>query len=202
MERGSLWVNADPTRLEQVVVNLLNNAVKYSENQGHIWLSAHNEGDFVAITVGDKGIGIPPEQLPYIFELFAQGDRTLARSEGGLGIGLTVVKQLVEMHGGNVAARSDGSGNGSEFTIRLPAAQRPPVPRQIPKTATPAASKKARILIVDDNVDTARSMAMLLSILGHDVLTAYSGPEAIRGCESPPARFRPARYWSSGHGRI
>ena len=127
IDRGNLWVNADPTRLEQVVVNLLNNAAKYSENAGHIWLSARKVGDEVVITVKDKGVGVPPEKLPQMFELFTQGDRSLARSEGGLGIGLTVVKKLVEMHGGSVTATSEGTGKGSEFTIRLPAEARPTI---------------------------------------------------------------------------
>ena len=110
IERGCLWVNADPTRLEQVVVNLLNNAAKYSENGGHIELLAHNDGKEVVIIVRDRGVGIPPEKLPGMFELFVQGDRSLARSEGGLGIGLTVVKKLVEMHGGSIVAKSEGRG--------------------------------------------------------------------------------------------
>ena len=125
IDRGNLWVNADPTRLEQVVTNLLTNAAKYTENGGHIWLTAGHEGADVVITVKDTGVGIPPEKLPEMFELFAQGDRTLARSEGGLGIGLTVVKKLVQMHGGSVTAKSEGIDKGSEFSVRLPAAKRP-----------------------------------------------------------------------------
>ena len=104
---------------------MLNNAAKYSEDLGHIRLSAHNEGDGVVISVRDRGVGIPPEKVPQMFELFAQGDRSLARSEGGLGIGLTVVKKLVEMHDGSITARSEGPGTGSEFTMRLPGAKRP-----------------------------------------------------------------------------
>ena len=123
VDRGNLWVNADPTRLEQVVVNLLNNAAKYSENAGHVRLSAQREGDDIVIRVKDRGVGIPPDKLPAMFELFTQGDRSLARSEGGLGIGLTVVKKLIEMHGGSVTAKSEGLGKGSEFIIRLPAAK-------------------------------------------------------------------------------
>jgi PAS domain S-box-containing protein len=179
IERGNLWANIDPTRLEQVVVNLLNNAAKYSENAGHIRLSARNDAGEVVISIKDRGVGIPPEKLPEMFELFAQGDRSLARSEGGLGIGLTVVKKLVEMHGGTIAATSEGAGKGSEFVIRLPSATRPAEAR--PATPGPAEkpSTKSRILVVDDNFDTARGMSRLLKLIGHEVATAHSGPEAI-----------------------
>ena len=124
IERGRLWVDADPTRLEQVVVNLLNNAAKYSENGGHIWLSASHEASDIAIRVKDAGIGIAPQKLPEIFQLFNQADQASDRSEGGLGIGLTIVQKLVEMHGGQITATSEGLGKGSEFTIHLPAAKR------------------------------------------------------------------------------
>jgi PAS domain S-box-containing protein len=126
LDRGNVWVNADATRLEQIVINLLNNAAKYSANNGHIRLSASHEGDDVAIRIKDAGVGIAPETLPEMFELFAQADRTSARTEGGLGIGLTLVKRLVEMHGGTITADSEGLGKGSEFIVRLPAAQRSP----------------------------------------------------------------------------
>ncbi|WP_435011153.1 ATP-binding protein [Tundrisphaera lichenicola] len=179
IDRKNLWANVDPTRLEQVVVNLLNNAAKYSENTGHVLLSAETQGDELVIAVRDNGVGIPPEKLPQMFELFAQGDRSLARSEGGLGIGLTVVKKLVEMHGGSITAASNGLGKGSEFTIRLPAAKRPVVTRQEAASAEEGKTKKARILVVDDNVDTARGMARLLKLLGHDVAVAHCGHEAI-----------------------
>ena len=125
IDRGHLWVDADPTRLEQVVVNLLNNAAKYSENGGHIRLSAGREGDDIVIRVKDAGIGIAPEKLPEMFQLFNQADHSSARSEGGLGIGLAIVKKLVELHGGTITATSEGLGKGSEFTVRLPAARRP-----------------------------------------------------------------------------
>ena len=174
-----MWVDADPTRLEQVVVNLLNNAAKYSENGGHIRLSARNEAGEVAISVKDRGVGIPAEKLPEMFELFAQGDRSLARSEGGLGVGLTIVKKLVEMHGGTIVARSDGPGKGSEFIIRLPAALKPSGTRPSAMSSEAKIGKKTRILVVDDNVDTARGMTRLLTIIGHEVATAHSGPEAI-----------------------
>ncbi len=155
IDRGNLWIDADPTRIEQVVVNLLNNAAKYSDNAGHIRITARNEGGAVVISVRDRGVGIPAEKLPKMFELFAQGDRSLARSEGGLGIGLTVVKKLIEMHGGTVTAESEGAGKGSEFTIRLPAAIGSATSGTGAGGPSGAAGKKARILVVDDNVDTA-----------------------------------------------
>ena len=179
VRRGTLWMDADPTRLEQVIVNLLNNAAKYSENSGRIRLTAYNEGREVVISVEDKGIGIPPEKLSQMFELFAQGDRSLARSEGGLGIGLTVVKKLVELHGGTVIARSEGPGEGCLFTIRLPSARERAAERSPSSTTTEKAGRRSRILVVDDNVDTARGLSRLLKLLGHDLATAHSGPEAI-----------------------
>jgi PAS domain S-box-containing protein len=188
LDRGNLWVNVDPTRLEQIVVNLLSNAAKFSKHQSHIWLAARRQGREIAITVRDAGIGIPPERLQEIFELFAQGDRSLARSEGGLGIGLTVVKRLVEMHGGSVTAASEGAGKGSEFTVRLPAAERPSTAPQ-PAAGSPSepSGRTSRILVVDDNVDTASGMARLLKLRGHDVAVAHTGPEAIETA----ARHRP-----------
>lgn len=180
IDRGKLWVNVDPTRLEQVLVNLLNNAAKYSEDAGHISLSARKDGRHVVITVLDQGVGIPPEKLPQMFELFAQGDRSLARSEGGLGIGLTVVKKLVELHGGSITAQSEGLGKGSEFTIRLLAATRPVVSRNAVENLDGKPSSKARILVVDDNVDTVRGMARLLKLIGHEVRTAHDGHEALK----------------------
>jgi PAS domain S-box-containing protein len=178
IDRGNLWVHADATRLEQVVVNLLNNAAKYSEDHGRIQLTARSDAGDVMITIADKGVGIPPEQLPHMFELFAQGDRTLARSEGGLGIGLTVVKRLVEMHGGSVTARSEGAGKGSEFAIRLPAAKKPTTASDHVHNH-PVATAGSRILVVDDNVDMTESISRFLTIVGHDVAIAHSGPEAI-----------------------
>ncbi|MHC5536931.1 hybrid sensor histidine kinase/response regulator [Singulisphaera rosea] len=179
IDRGNLWVDGDPTRLEQVVVNLLNNAAKYSENAGHIWLSARVEDVEVVISVRDSGVGIPPERLPEMFELFAQGDRSLARSEGGLGIGLTVVKKLVEMHGGSITAQSEGPGKGSEFVIHLPRVQEPILAGATGNGQKDQVHRKSRILVVDDNVDTARGMARLLKLVGHEVATAHDGHEAI-----------------------
>jgi PAS domain S-box-containing protein len=182
IDSDELWVNADPTRLEQIVVNLLHNAAKYSEDCGHIWLSAGRESGQIVIRVKDEGVGILPEKLPEMFELFAQADRSSARSAGGLGIGLTLAKRLVEMHDGAIAAHSDGSGKGSEFTIRLPAASRPSAPTSLRNTADGPA-KTACILVVDDNADTAVTMARILKRSGHQVVTAQSGPEAIEAAD-------------------
>ncbi len=175
-----LRLDADPMRLEQILVNLLTNAARYTESGGTIWFTAEHEGNEIVIKVRDTGIGIPPEKLPQMFELFAQGDRSLERSEGGLGIGLTLVRSLAEMHGGSVTATSEGPGKGSEFVVRLPAAaartqeiSSPPA-----KTSRPMAHR-ARILIVDDNVDMVRGLVRLLELLGHDVQTAYDGATAI-----------------------
>jgi CheY-like chemotaxis protein len=177
-----LRLEADPTRLEQILVNLLTNAAKYTESGGRIELTARHVGREIVFKVKDNGVGIPPESLSRMFELFAQADRTLARSEGGLGIGLTLVRSLAEMHGGSVTARSEGTGRGSEFAVHLPAAK-----GTGPATASPRPRSKAaerdgrasRILVVDDNTDTARGMSKLLKLLGHEVATAFSGPEAV-----------------------
>jgi PAS domain S-box-containing protein len=173
-----LRLEADPVRLEQVLVNLLSNAAKYTAAGGRIELSAQHAEDQIIFRVTDTGMGIAPETLPHIFDLFAQGERTLARSEGGLGVGLTIVKKLMELHGGSVSARSEGVGQGSEFIVRLPAAERPSPAESIP--ATPTAERPgSRILIVEDNKDLARGMARLLKLLGHKVQLAHDGPEGI-----------------------
>jgi PAS domain S-box-containing protein len=183
-----LPVKGDPTRLEQIVVNLLTNAAKYTESGGEVLLTAGREGDAVFVTVRDTGVGIPPEQLSQMFELFAQGDRTLARSEGGLGIGLTLARSLAEMHGGSVVARSEGRGRGSEFTVRLPAA-RAAADNGPPPTAPPAARLAAarRVLVVDDNADTAQGLSRLMAGHGHDVRTCHDGPSALEAA----AEYRP-----------
>lgn len=188
---NALWVKGDPTRLEQVVVNLLTNAVKYTEPGGRITLAADRQGDTVVISVSDTGVGIPPEQLPRMFDLFAQGDRSLARSEGGLGIGLTLVRTLTEMHGGHVTARSEGRGRGSEFSVHLPAAEAPQIrPESSPKPhEQPCDKASCRILVVDDNVDTARGMGRLLKRLGHDVRIAHDGPSAVEAAGEQRPEF-------------
>jgi signal transduction histidine kinase/ActR/RegA family two-component response regulator len=187
VERGRLPLHVDVTRVGQIALNLLTNAAKYTESGGNIRLTARREGEQVAISVRDNGMGIPPEKLPEMFKLFAQGDRSLARSEGGLGIGLTVVQKLAEMHGGSVEARSEGPGMGSEFIVRLPCQREPEgaVPEERPGQL--AVGKGARILVVDDNADTALGMAQLLKLLGNEAIAAHSGPAAIEAART----FRP-----------
>ena len=178
-----LLVDADATRLSQVVLNLLNNAAKYTPSGGHIAVSLEREADDAVLRVRDSGIGITPELLPKVFDLFMQGDRALDRSEGGLGIGLTVAKRIVEMHGGTILARSEGPGKGAEFVVRLPLQATPPVARHpaaadtAPTPSQPASRR--RLLVVDDNHDSADTLAILLAAMGHDVKTAYEGREAI-----------------------
>ena len=183
---GTLRLEADPTRLEQILSNLLSNAAKYTDNGGHIWLSADREGHDIVIRVRDTGIGLAPEKLPQIFELFVQGDRSLARSEGGLGIGLTLVRSLTEMHGGSVTAASEGPGKGSEFTIRLSAAVRPETSAGQAEPPGPG-EVHSRVLVVDDNLDLARGLARLLKLIGHEVRMVHDGPSALEAARS----FRP-----------
>jgi PAS domain S-box-containing protein len=178
----SLAVDADPLRLAQAVGNLLTNAAKYTDRNGRIYVTAASEGPTAVIRIRDNGIGISPEMQPRIFELFVQVDHAAKRSQGGLGIGLPLVKNLVELHGGGVAVASEGLGCGSEFEIRLPLAIKilslPDVaapPEQRP-TSSPGAF---RILIVDDNQDAALSLAMLLRFQGHEVRVAYDGSAAL-----------------------
>ncbi|HEX7184192.1 MAG TPA: PAS domain S-box protein [Thermoanaerobaculia bacterium] len=174
-------LDADLTRLAQVLGNLLNNSVKYTERGGHIWLTATREGGQVSVAVRDTGIGIPAFALPSIFDMFNQVDRSIERSTGGLGIGLALVKGLVEMHGGTVEAASPGQGKGSTFTVRLPVLK----DREEPLLGAPAeawpdsSGSKRRILVVDDNRDSATSMAMMLQLLGNEVSTAQDGLEAV-----------------------
>lgn len=173
-------LQADPTRLAQVFLNLLNNAAKYTDRGGRISLTAERQGDKVVVRVRDNGIGIPPEMLPRVFDLFAQVDRSMERSEGGLGIGLTLVQRLVEMHGGAVEARSDGSGKGSEFVVRLPVAGEVTATRLVKGAgAVSSAPPALRILVVDDNRDAANSLGVLLRMMGNEVHTAHDGLEAV-----------------------
>jgi len=181
-----VFLNADPTRLAQVIGNLLNNAGKFTDRGGHVWLTVERDGQQVVIRVRDNGIGIAPEHLPRLFEMFAQVDTSLERSRDGLGIGLTLVKTLVEMHGGTVHAHSDGVGRGSEFTVRLPALADAHVAPSPGPVSAPAATGR-HVLIVDDNADGAESLSMLLQISGHETHKAYDGVEAIQAAE----RIRP-----------
>jgi signal transduction histidine kinase/CheY-like chemotaxis protein len=187
VERGQLPLHVDVTRVGQIALNLLANAAKYTEDGGRIQLTARREGKQVVLGVRDNGMGIPPERLPEMFRLFAQGDRSLARSEGGLGIGLTIVQKLAEMHGGSVEARSEGPGRGSEFVVRLPLARKPgaAVP-EVQKGQLPAGNA-SRILIVDDNADTALGMVRLLKLVGNEAIAVHDGPAAIEMART----FRP-----------
>jgi CheY-like chemotaxis protein/two-component sensor histidine kinase len=175
-----IWLYADAARLEQVVVNLLNNAAKYTKDGGRISLTVLREGDECVLRLRDTGVGIAPELLPRIFDLFTQAERSLDRSQGGLGIGLALVQRLVELHRGRVEAISV-LGRGSEFVVRLPVPlSDAPQPAPAPAEASPPTGPSLRVLVVDDNVDTAESMAMLLKASGHDTRTAHDGPTGLK----------------------
>lgn len=180
-----IYLDAGPVRLAQVFSNLLNNAAKYTEKGGRIHLNVERRGGEAVITVRDSGIGIAAEHLPRIFEMFSQIVPTLERSQGGLGVGLSLVKGLVELHGGCVDARSEGAGKGSEFVVRLPLADRP---AQAAKETTngekPPIGPKRRILVVDDNHDSADSLATMLQLMGHDTELAHDGLEAVERAET------------------
>jgi CheY-like chemotaxis protein len=186
---GSVWLDADPIRLAQVIANLLSNAAKYTDERGLICLSAVEEGPEVVLRVQDNGIGMTADMLPRVFELFTQAEPALDRSHGGLGIGLTLVRLLVELHGGRVEARSDGPGKGSEFIVRLPCLRKPtPLSRRPePVQAGYSTSSPRRILVVDDNVDAAGSLSALLEHAGHEVRTTHDGPGALEEART----FRP-----------
>ena len=172
-----LWVDGDAVRLEQIIVNLLTNAVKYTEDGGSIRVGLGRERGQVTLRVSDSGIGLAPDMLGKVFELFIQGERGGARPESGLGIGLTIVKRLVELHGGSIRADSEGPGRGSTFEVRLPAAAAAPQADADRRLDAGAASR--RILVVDDNRDVAVTMAHLLGGMGHEVAVAHDGPEAL-----------------------
>jgi CheY-like chemotaxis protein len=176
----SLWVRGDPVRLEQILTNLLQNAAKYTPPGGRIGVSLARAGEDAELRVTDTGIGIRPEMLPRIFDMFQQGDRLQGKLIEGLGIGLTLVRNLVELHGGTIEAKSEGLGRGSEFVIRLPltapgSAVKPPVPRP--------ERQPRQVLVVDDNKDAATSLAAVLKHEGHDVRLAYDGPAALAAVE-------------------
>ncbi len=175
-----LFVDADPVRVAQAIANLLNNAATYTGSGGCIWLSAERQGTQAVVTVRDTGMGIPAEMLPRIFDLFMQGDRSLERSKRGLGIGLTLVKRLIEAHSGTVGAHSDGPGTGSEFTIRLPAiGEAREAPCSDPGAARAPSVAARRILVVDDNRDAADTLGMALRSMGNEICTAYDGLRAL-----------------------
>jgi PAS domain S-box-containing protein len=180
-------VEADAARLTQAISNLLNNAAKYTEDGGRIELIAELANGEVALQVRDNGIGIDPEMLPHVFDMFAQIEGKTDRSHGGLGIGLTLARRLVEMHGGRIEARSAGPGMGSEFLIRLPALAEPApefAQDHLGDSSAHAANGSRRVLIVDDNEDSAESMAILLRLQGHEVRLAYDGEKALEEAQS------------------
>lgn len=183
-----IWVEADLVRLAQVIANLLMNAAKYTDKAGRIALTIESGGGHAVVRVRDSGIGIPREMLPRIFDLFVQGDRSLARSQGGLGIGLTLVKRVLEMHGGTITAASAGVGQGSEFVVSLPV-----VSNRAASTAQPITGSgrekvtdpvRRRVLVVDDNIDAAESIRMFLELSGYDVRCIYDGPSVFEAARS------------------
>ena len=206
MPAEPIWLQADPTRISQVVNNLLTNAAKYSPQGNHISLGVQRAGTEAVVTVADQGEGIPPDMLAHVFDMFTQVDRTLDRAQGGLGIGLALVKRLVEMHGGAVSARSAGLGSGSTFTLRLPLLDSAPALVSAVQASAVAASvvdkdndkakdkeknsatgtgtgaathTRLRVLVVDDDVDSAESLAEMMALDGHDTRVAHSGPAAL-----------------------
>jgi CheY-like chemotaxis protein len=187
LPRQPLLLSADPARLEQVFVNLLTNAAKYTTPGGNIEVSAALEGDTAIVRVRDSGVGIAPSLLPCIFDLFVQAEQGAERSQGGLGIGLTLVKSLVELHGGTVEARSDGPGCGSEFIVRLPSARDETATERQAAAAHVQAVRPRRILVVDDSQDQADSLALLLRLRGHEVSIVNDGTKAV----ATAADFRP-----------
>jgi PAS domain S-box-containing protein len=181
-----VWLEADAGRLEQVLSNLLHNAAKFTEDGGQVILSAGREGHEAVVRVRDTGVGIPPDLLPLIFDLFQQGDRTLDRSHDGLGIGLTLSRKLVELHEGTIEAVSEGVGTGSEFVVRLPAGTGPDLGTEA-DAALLAAGRSLRILVVEDNEDTAEMMRIILEMQGHAVEAVHSGPAGVEAALA----FRP-----------
>jgi PAS domain S-box-containing protein len=176
-------VDGDPTRLAQIFTNLLTNAAKYTESGGRVWLTVQRQADQVQVSVRDSGIGIAAEQLGGLFTMFSQVAPLMERSRGGLGIGLALVKGLVELHGGSVHARSEGPGKGSEFVVRLPVMRSPQPEPAVPERPSTTTWSRCRVLVVDDNRDSADSLACVLRLMGHDVLAVYDGLEALEAGE-------------------
>jgi signal transduction histidine kinase len=186
--RGVLLLEADEARLAQVIANLLTNAAKYTPPEGHIFLAARREGGEIVVEVRDDGNGIAPELLPRVFDLFVQGRQPVDRGNGGLGIGLALVRSLVQLHGGSVSARSPGLDKGSVFTVRLPAAQKvEPAAQSGRRSQVRRSSSRRRLLLVDDNEDALEMLGELLRAAGHEVSTATDGPAALAAASA----FRP-----------
>jgi CheY-like chemotaxis protein len=177
-------IRADVTRLAQVFANLLNNSAKYTPPGGRIEVAVRQDDGQVAVSVRDNGVGISPGMLPHIFEMFTQSDRSLERAQGGLGIGLTLVRQLVEMHGGQVEAQSAGEGQGSEFRVQLPIESAAGVRSEPPEAAPLAAALVSRrILVVDDNRDSAVSLCTMLRLMGNETYTAFDGAAGLQAAD-------------------
>jgi PAS domain S-box-containing protein len=182
----AILLEADPMRLSQILSNLLTNAAKYTPPGGRIEVAAHREGSDACICVRDNGEGINPAKLPYIFDMFMQVDESLERSQGGLGIGLTLVRRLTELHGGSVSAKSEGIGKGSEFIVRLPIPVRPPntTSSDDPNDQSAPATGRCKVLVVDDNRDAAQSLAQVLGLMGHQAKVAFDGLAAVEMVKS------------------
>lgn len=179
VETEPAWVYADATRLEQVFANLLTNSLKYTPPDGAIRLRVSREGREAVLRVEDTGTGIAPDLLPRVFDLFAQGDSGLDRSPGGLGIGLTLVRRLVEQHGGRVEAHSEGRGRGSTFVVRLPAIEPPRTPSRQATSVARHDAMRRRVLVVEDNRDAREMLRWLLELSGHEVYEADNGARGI-----------------------
>jgi PAS domain S-box-containing protein len=182
-----VYIDGDMVRLSQVFANLLNNAAKYTRRGGKISVSGRKEGDNVVIHVIDNGIGISPKMMPRVFDMFLQVDSTIERSQSGLGIGLTLVKKLVEMHGGVVEAFSEGENKGSDFVVTLPASSAQVSEESNDKSKPEEKSAGTRVLVIDDNVDSARTLGWMLELQGHDVQLAFNGKDAMAAAE----KFQP-----------
>jgi PAS domain S-box-containing protein len=174
-----VWVMGDATRLSQLFGNLLNNAAKYTKDGGVINLDVEERGKEVVVRIKDNGIGIPPAQLPYIFDMFTQADNSMERAHGGLGIGLTLVKNIAELHGGTVEAQSEGKGKGTEFTVRLPMIEKGQRPKEMKIDPPQEQSAIYRILVVDDNEASAKTLGWMMEAMGHQVKMAYSAKAAL-----------------------
>lgn len=184
---GPVWVMGDAARLSQVVGNLLNNACKYTPDGGTIVVALTEEESEAVVRVADNGVGIAPNLLEEVFEMFTQVDRTLDRARGGLGLGLSLVRRLTELHGGTVIAESRGIGQGSTFTVRLPVVTAPHLAASDSQGAAPPKAPRLRVLVIDDNADVAESLAALLEFEGHEIRTAQDGTSGLQEA----ARFAP-----------
>jgi PAS domain S-box-containing protein len=177
IESGPHWIHGDAVRIEQIITNVVSNAVKYTPVDGVIRVTLATRDGEAVLCVRDNGLGIAPELLPQIFEPFVQGERTLARAEGGLGIGLTLVRRLIELHGGSVSAASEGPGRGSSFTIRVPSIAPPAA--EAAKPSTGVATHPRRVLLIEDNRDARETFRMMLELAGHEVLEAEEGQSGL-----------------------